>query len=102
MNAVEIEAAVSDLAMEPFNAQEFPYAFLAAFGNKDTTLKRLRTGNNNASDLPGGVLLRNNIHLAVCDQGQVSATLATLLASSATTKAKAKFVLAAYFSDGGH
>ena len=44
MNAVEIEAAISDLAMEPFNVDEFPYAFLAAFGNKDTTLKRLRTG----------------------------------------------------------
>ena len=77
MNAVEIEAAVSDLALEPFNAEEFPYAFLAAFGNKDTTLKRLRAGNNNASDLPGGVLLRNNIHIAVCAEGQVSATLAT-------------------------
>ena len=63
MNAVEIEAALSDLALEPFNAPEFAFAFLAAFGNKDTTLKRLRTGNNNTSDLPGGVLLRNNIHL---------------------------------------
>ena len=38
MNAVEIEAAISDLALEPsFDAAEFPYAFLAAFGNKDTT-----------------------------------------------------------------
>jgi hypothetical protein len=43
MNAVEIEAAISDLAMEPFNATEFPFAFLAAFGNKDTTIKRLRS-----------------------------------------------------------
>jgi len=94
MNAVEIEAAVSDLALEPFNADEFPYAFLAAFGNKETTLKRLRTGNNNTSDVAGGVLQRNNIHIAVCDEGQVGATLSTLLASSATTKAKAKFVLA--------
>lgn len=94
MNAVEIEAAVSDLATEPFNAQEFPYAFLAAFGNKDTALKRLRTGNNNASDYPGGVLLRNNIHIAVCDEGKVSETLTALLASPSTTKAKAKFVLA--------
>lgn len=94
MNAVEIEAAVSDLAMEPFNAQEFPYAFLAAFGNKDTALKRLRTGNNNASDFPGGVLLRNNIHIAVCDEGKVSETLTALLASPSTIKAKAKFVLA--------
>ena len=43
MNAVEIEAALSDLALEPFDADEFPYQFLAAFGNKDVTLKRLRT-----------------------------------------------------------
>jgi hypothetical protein len=38
MNAVEIEAAVSELAMQAFDAADFPYAFLAAFGNKDTTL----------------------------------------------------------------
>ena len=94
MNAVEIEAAISDLALEPFDAAEFPFAFLAAFGNKDTTLKRLRTGNNNASDVPGGVLLRNNIHMAVCEAGQVGDTLKALRASPATTKAKAKFILA--------
>ncbi|BEU97166.1 N-6 DNA methylase [Acidovorax sp. DW039] len=94
MNAVEIESAVSDLAAQPFDAAEFPYAFLAAFGNKETTLKRLRTGNNNASDVPGGVLLRNNIHIAVCDAGAVGESLRTLRDSPATTKAKAKFILA--------
>ena len=42
MNAVEIEAAISELALQPFDTAEFPFAFLAAFGNKDTTtLKRL-------------------------------------------------------------
>ena len=35
MNAVEIEQAISDLALQPFDAAEFPFAFLAAFGNKD-------------------------------------------------------------------
>ena len=35
MNAVEIEAALSDLACQPFDAAEFPFAFLTAFGNKD-------------------------------------------------------------------
>lgn len=94
MNAVEIESAVSDLAAQPFDAAEFPYAFLAAFGNKETTLKRLRTGNNNASDVPGGVLLRNNIHIAVCDAGAVGESLRNLRDSPATTKAKAKFILA--------
>ena len=102
MNAVEIEQAISELALQPFNAAEFPFAFLAAFGNKDTTLKRLRTGNNNASDLPGAVLLRNNIHLAVCppgadaDKGRASVgeMFQALRASPATTKARAKFILA--------
>ena len=94
MNAVEIESAISDLAFQPFDAVEFPFAFLAAFGNKDTTLKRLRTGNNNASDVPGGVLLRNNIHMAVCEAGTVGDTLTALRSSLATTKAKAKFILA--------
>jgi hypothetical protein len=41
MNAVEIEQALSDLALQPFDAVDFPHSFLAAFGNKDTTLKRL-------------------------------------------------------------
>jgi hypothetical protein len=94
MNAVEIEAALSDLALEPFDAGEFPFAFLAAFGHKDTTLKRLRAGNSNKSDMPGGVLQGNNIHIAACPVGAVGATLQALRASPATTKAKAKFILA--------
>jgi len=94
MNAVEIESAISDLALEPFDAAEFPFTFLAAFGNKETTLKRLRAGNNNASDVPGGVLLRSNIHIATCEPGNVGDTLKALRASPATTKAKAKFILA--------
>ncbi len=94
MNAVEIEAAISELALQPFDAAEFPFAFLAAFGNKDTALKRLRAGNNNTSDVPGGVLLRNNIHIAVCEAGTVGEALQALRASPATTKAKAKFILA--------
>jgi hypothetical protein len=47
MNAVEIEEAVSNLAEAPFDAKAFPYAFLEAFGNKETTLKRLKSGNTN-------------------------------------------------------
>lgn len=94
MNAVEIEQAISELAEQPFDAAEFPFAFLAAFGNKDTALKRLRAGNNNTSDVPGGVLQRSNIHIAACDVGIVSETFKALRASPATTKAKAKFILA--------
>lgn len=94
MNAVEIEAAISDLALQPYDATEFPFAFLAAFGNKDTAVKRLRAGNNNTSDVPGGVLLRNSLHIAVCEVGAVGETLQALRGSPATVKAKAKFILA--------
>jgi hypothetical protein len=93
MNAVEIEEAISALAERPFEPGEFPYAFLEAFGNKETTLRRLRKGESNKSDL-GGVLQTNNIHIATCKPGEVTKTLAALKASPATARAKARFVLA--------
>ncbi|MBN8428753.1 MAG: hypothetical protein J0L65_14925, partial [Xanthomonadales bacterium] len=74
MNAVEIERAVTDLAEQAFNRAEFPYAFLEAFGNKATTLKRLRAGASNKSDL-GGVLQVSNIHILTCEEGQVTPSL---------------------------
>ncbi|CAN5134937.1 class I SAM-dependent DNA methyltransferase [soil metagenome] len=94
MNAVEIEEAISTLADAPFDAEAFPYAFLEAFGNKETTLKRLRSKDSNKSDVPGGVLQRNNIHIKVCPEGDVTATLAALRTSPATARNKAKFILA--------
>jgi hypothetical protein len=93
MNAVEIEEAVSQLAGAPFDSEEFPFAFLEAFGNKQTTIKKLRSGSSNQSDL-GGVLQRNHIHLKVCPVGEVTATLTALRESPATVRYKAKFILA--------
>lgn len=94
MNAVEIEESLSLLASAPFDRAEFPYAFLTAFGAKDATLKRLRRGDTNASDVPGGLLWHKNIHLAICEPGSVAETLDTLRASPKTAQAKAKFILA--------
>jgi hypothetical protein len=99
MNAVEIEEAVSELASQPFDRADFAYQFLAAFGNKDTTIKRLRGvrgsgGGSNASDVAGGILQRNNIHLATCAVGEVDSTLKALRDSPKTASAKAKFILA--------
>lgn len=94
MNAVEIEESLSLLASVPFDQAEFPFAFLTAFGAKDTTLKRLRKGETNASEFAGGLLWRNNIHLVVCERGAVADTLSALRASPKTTQAKVKFILA--------
>ena len=93
MNAVEIEEAISGLAREPFDAVEFPFSFLEAFDNKATSIKRLRSGTTNKSDI-GGVLQTNNIHIKVCESGEVETTLSALRASTATTKSKAHYILA--------
>lgn len=94
MNAVEIEEAVSMLAEQPFDAESFPFTFLEAFGNKETTIRRLKSRTTNQSDLPGGVLQRNNIHIKVCPEGEVSTALSSLRQSPATAKQKVKFILA--------
>ncbi len=93
MNAVEIADAVSTLVEQPFDRDNFPFAFLEAFGNKETTLKKLRSGDSNKSDI-GGLLQRNNIHLKVCAPGEVGKTLKALRESPATARLKAKFILA--------
>jgi hypothetical protein len=94
MNAVEIEEAVSELATAPFDASEFPFAFLAAFGNRHVVLQRLRAGSGNASDVEGGVLQRNNIHMAVSAEGKANETLTALRDSPKTGANKVKFILA--------
>lgn len=93
MNAVEIEEAVSALAENPFDASEFPFSFLLAFGNKPTTIKKLRNRNSNKSDV-GGVLQNKNVHIKACECDHVSETLIDLEKSPATTKHKVQFILA--------
>lgn len=93
MNAFEIEEAISSLAQQPFDAAEFPFLFLQAFGAKDTTLRRLRSGDTNKSDV-GGVLQTTNIHIKVSPPSAVTETMSQLKASPATSRAKAKFILA--------
>lgn len=93
MNSVEIEEAISKLAEAPFEPAEFPYAFLEAFGNKETTIQRLKAGNNNKSDVEGAVLQYNNIHILTCPEGEVLNSLNKLKNSPATVKQKAKFIL---------
>ena len=66
---------------------------MEAFGNKKTTIKRLRAGTTNRSDV-GGVLQRSNIHIKVAPEGEVAAALTDLKESPETARAKAKLVLA--------
>jgi hypothetical protein len=93
MNAIEIEEAVSTLALASFDPAEFPYSFLMAFGNKETTIKRLRSGASNKSDV-GGVLQTNNLHIAVAQTGGATQCLKSLKDSPATAKGKVRFIVA--------
>ena len=97
MNAVEIAGAITELAQQPFDPAEFPFRFLSAFGNSPATIKRLRATasvSTNKSDIAGAVLQRNNIHILVTSPGKVSEGLVQLQESTATAKAKARFLLA--------
>ena len=67
---------------------------MEAFGNKTTTIQRLRSGSSNKSDVEGGILQHNNIHMAIAPAGRVSELLSQLRESPATTKHKAKIILA--------
>lgn len=94
MNAVEIEEAISELAAAPFDAADFPRAFLEAFNNKSTTVKRLLAGAAKNSDIEGGVLQFKQIHLAVASPGRVREKLDQLRASPKTVAGKVRFILA--------
>jgi hypothetical protein len=94
LNPVEIEEAISNLAEQPFSPAEFPYLFLEAFGNKTTTIARLKKGDTNKTDIEGAVLQQNNIHMAVCEAGEVNKILHKLKNSPATIRHKVKYILA--------
>lgn len=94
MNPVEIEQAVEELSQAPFDREEFAFSFLEAFGNKETTIKKLRSGSTNSSDVENGVLQRNNIHIATANKGDVEAAFQALKQSPKTGSGKVKFILA--------
>lgn len=86
MNAVKIEETVSQLSVAPFEPENFPYAFLEAFGNKPTEIQRLKNGNSNKTDIEGAILQRSNIHLIVSSAGDVTKALSILRDSPVNDK----------------
>lgn len=93
MSSVEMEEAISERAIGTFDPARLPFQFLIAFGNNEVTLKRLGkvgSGGTNCSDLPGGVLQRNHIHLAVCAPVAVREMLDALRASLKSRPDKVK------------
>ncbi len=95
MNAVEIEQAISELADHPYDAADFPFAFLECFDNSAARSTKLRKGTSNKSDMDG-VLQAGSIHIKTCETGQVPETLTALKDSKATQtkRNKCRFVMA--------
>ena len=94
MKPQEIVEAVAELFEKPYEASEFPFDFLRAFGNNETAIKKLRMGDVKPSDVPHGVVRSGQIHLATCEPGGVERTLAALRSSPRNGPSKVKFILA--------
>lgn len=94
MYIADIEEAVSRIAAAPFNSDSFPYDFIAAYDAPPATVTRIRNGSQNASDIEGGVLWRQKLHLLICAPGQVETALEQLQASRATTSQRVQFIAA--------
>ncbi len=97
MKATEIADAVQALIEAPFVPDDFPYDFLRAFGADDVTIKRLRAGNSNRSDVDGAVLpggkTKLKVHIVTAKPGEVDLAMDKLRRSAATEKQKARFLL---------
>ena len=94
MYIADIEEAVSQIAAEPFAPDSFPYEFIAAFDAPPATVTRIRNGTQNATDIKGGVLWRQKLHLLVCGPGEVEPALRRLRESRATTSQRVQFIAA--------
>ncbi|WP_294138253.1 DNA methyltransferase [Sphingomonas sp.] len=94
MYIADIEEAVSRIAAAPFNPESFPFDFIAAYDAPPATVTRIRNGTQNASDIDGGVLWRQKLHLLVCAPGGVEAALEQLQSSRATASQRVQFIAA--------
>ncbi|PRZ48040.1 class I SAM-dependent DNA methyltransferase [Tritonibacter scottomollicae] len=88
MNPTEIYDALAQIATEPFDATEFPFAFAAATDGAKAAVSKLRSGSTNKSDLPGGVLFGKKFHYAPALTGMTDVTLDHLRSSKKTKTSK--------------
>ncbi|WP_339113976.1 DNA methyltransferase [Thioclava sp. GXIMD2076] len=94
MNPTEIYDALAEIAAEPFDATEFPFAFAAATDGAKAAISKLRSGSTNKSDLPGGVLFGKKFHFAPVLAGSTDAMLDQLRSSKKTKTSKPAILIA--------
>lgn len=94
MNPTEIYDALAEIAAEPFDATEFPFAFAAATDGAKAAISKLRGGSTNKSDLPGGVLFGKKFHFAPALAGMTDVTLDQLRRSKKNKTSKPAILIA--------
>ncbi|WP_443477957.1 class I SAM-dependent DNA methyltransferase [Novosphingobium aerophilum] len=94
MNPTEIYDALAEIAAEPFDATEFPFAFAAATDGAKAAISKLRSGSTNKSDLRGGVLFGKKFHYAPALAGMTDGTLDQLRSSKKTRTSKPAILIA--------
>ena len=94
MNPTEIYDALAKIAAEPFDPNEFPFAFAEATDAAKAAISKLRNGSTNKSDLPGGVLFNKKFHYAPALTGLTDITLDQLRASKKTKGSKPAILIA--------
>jgi hypothetical protein len=92
MNVIEIEEQIDSLVAKDFSLDDFIFDFMEAFDAPKATVKQLRQGQQNASDI-GGILWRRNLHYIQCLNGLVRQALDKLQASKETAKQKVQYIV---------
>jgi len=94
MNPTEIADALEEIAAQPFDAAEFPFAFAAATGSPQATVSKLRSGTINKSKVPGAVLMNRKFYAIVTAPGGVDQGLAMIRSDKKTATHKPAILLA--------
>ena len=97
MSVIEIEEQIDAIVAKDFNDDDFVFDFMEAFDAPKATVKQLRQGQQNASDI-SGILWRRNLHYIQSRNGLVRQALEKLQASKETIKQKVRYIV----STDGH
>ena len=94
MNPTEIADALEEIATQPFDGGEFPFAFAAATGSPQATVSKLRSGTINKSKVPGAVLMNRKFYAIVTESGAVDQGLSMIRSDKKTATHKPAILLA--------
>jgi hypothetical protein len=93
MNIAEIEIELRDLVGRPFDANEFPFAFLTIYDAAKATVTKLRQGAANLAQVPGEVLLKNKLFFRATSNGQAAQALDEIEADPLTARHRPRFLV---------